>query len=114
MYCSNTCVKASAKPFANCRFGIDAITLGSSIENSGNRPGPPIPNFSLVSALVITAPEFISDPVAGKVSTTPNGIPFSVRILLLKISQGEFPVYNAADDKNFVPSITDPPPTANK
>ena len=53
--------------------------MGAKIKRSniygvltGNNPGPPMTRFSLISALVITAPEFISDPVAGKVKTVPK------------------------------------------
>ena len=63
--------------------GIEVMTCGSKIENTGNKPGPPMVRFSLVSALVITAPEFISEPVAGRVSTVPKGIPFSVLIFFV-------------------------------
>ena len=88
--------------------------MQSSIENTGNNPGPPITNFSFVSFRVITAPEFISEPVAGSVSTVPKGIPFCIAIFLAKISHRFFPLKRAAADKNLVPSITEPPPTANK
>ena len=93
---------------------MERSTFGSNMENSGNNPGPPIANFSFVSVLVITAPEFISDPVAGKVSTVPKGRPFSVLMFFDRMSQGVSPSYNAAADKNLAPSITEPPPTANK
>ena len=114
MYCSKTCVNASASPLAICRSGMDDTTFGSRIEKTGNKPGPPMVSFCLVSARVITAPEFISEPVAGKVSTVPNGIPFCVGILFCKIAQGSSPLYKAADERNLVPSITEPPPTASK
>ena len=65
---------ASVIPFAICRFGKVATTLGSNKENFGKANGPPIVRFSFNSDREITAPEFISDPVAGSVSTVPNGI----------------------------------------
>ena len=41
------------------------------------------------SAFVITAPEFISDPVAGSVSTVPNGIALVItEPRVVRISQG--------------------------
>ena len=62
---------------------MERTTSGSRIENTGKRPGPPIANFSFVSFLVITKPEFISDPVAGKVKTVPKGIPLVINLFFL-------------------------------
>src|SRR5690349_20832140 len=93
---------------------MDFTTSGSRTENTGNNPAPHMLNFSLVSALVITASEFISELVAGNVNTVPEGIPLVVLIRFVRISQGVSPSKTAAADKNLVPSITEPPPTASK
>ena len=105
---------ASVIPLAICFLGIERITSGSKIEKTGKSPGPPIANFCLVALLEITEPEFISEPVAGKVSTEAKGSPFpsSVLIPFCKMSQGS-PSYLAAAERNFTPSITEPPPTAS-
>ena len=82
-------MKASTTPFCNCLFGKEVITVGSTTENFGNKALPPNVNFSCVASMVTTAPEFISEPVAGKVRTVPKGItsePSLKRILFLKIS----------------------------
>ena len=114
MYCSMTWVKASTRPLASWRWGIEATTVGSDMENCGNSPGPPIPRFCPISLRLTTAPLFISEPVAGKVNTVPKGNAFVVRIPFARMSQGSSPSKSAAEARNFVPSITEPPPTASK
>src|SRR5690554_8200963 len=73
MYCSKVCIEASTIPLAICFFGSVLTTVGSKKENFGNPCGPPIVLFSFSLLFEITAPEFISEPVAGKVNTVPKG-----------------------------------------
>ncbi len=82
-------MKASTTPFCNCLFGNEVITVGSTTEKTGNKALPPKVNFSCVASIVTTAPEFISEPVAGNVKTVPNGITLETslnKIRFLKIS----------------------------
>jgi len=109
-------VYASTTPFCNCLFGKEAITVGSQIENFGNKADPPKSNFSCVASIVTTEPEFISLPVAGKVKTVPNGstLETSLKIILFWRMSIGFPSKSDAADINFTPSITLPPPTARR
>jgi len=66
-------MKASTIPLAICLFGKVATTEGSQKENFGKKSGPPIARFSFNSSRLITAPEFASEPVAGKVRIVPKG-----------------------------------------
>ena len=47
-----------------------------------------ISSFSWVSSLLMTAPEFISEPVAQMVKTTATGRAFFTRLLFKTRSQG--------------------------
>ncbi len=86
-------------------------TSGFNRLNLGNTRGEPHPNFSFVSQFVITLPEFISEPVADKVNTVPKGTASCTCALRVTISHAS-PSYLLAAAINFVPSMTDPPPTA--
>ena len=63
---------------------------------------------------VTTEPLFISEPVAGSVSTEPKG---KACVMLLprfsRMAQGS-PANSAAAATNLVPSMTEPPPTASR
>ncbi len=58
-------------PFATCMGGSVNVSVGSRIENLGNDSGLKTGNFPPL--WLITPPEFISDPVAGRVTTVPMG-----------------------------------------
>ena len=66
---------------ANCRFGREYVTVGSMTENRGNTSGQWKASFSLVDSRVMTAPQFISEPVAAIVSTEAKGTPQAARPL---------------------------------
>ena len=107
-------MNASTTPFCNCLFGKEVMTVGSTIENTGNNALPPKVSFSCVASIVTTAPEFISEPVAGKVKTVPKGITLETslnKIRFFKISASS-PSKLTAAEINFTPSMTLPPPTA--
>ena len=61
----------------------------------------------------MTAPLFISEPVAGSVSTVAKGTVPAAGLPVSTISQAS-PSYNKPAEISLVPSMTDPPPTANK
>ena len=113
MYCSSVCTNASTMPLLTCRAGSEKVVSGSSTEKRGYISGFPNASFSLVAHLVTTEKEFISDPVAGSVSTHPSGIPDFTGAPLLTMSHGS-PANGAATAMNFVPSSVDPPPTASR
>src|SRR4051794_26119200 len=83
------------------------------MENLGKVNGLPHPYFSFVSQLVITDPEFISEPVAANVSTVPNGNA-SLTAAFFTTKSHASPSYFAPAAINLVQSITLPPPTANR
>jgi hypothetical protein len=62
----------------------------------------------------MTASPSISEPVPDNVSIVPKGMAVVTGNCLINISHGSPLLNNAAADTNFVPSITDPPPTASK
>jgi hypothetical protein len=61
----------------------------------------------------MTLPLFISEPVAGSVNTLPNGIASRTSACFSRMSHGSPPNFSAAAI-NFVPSMTEPPPTASR
>jgi hypothetical protein len=61
----------------------------------------------------MTLPLFISEPVAGSVSTLPNGTVSRTGACLARMSHGSPSKFIAAA-MNFIPSITEPPPTASR
>ena len=70
--------------------------------------------MALNSLRVITAPLFISEPVAGRVSTEPNGtVAPTLRPRSSSSCQGS-PWKGIAAATNLVPSTTEPPPTASR
>ena len=66
-----TWMKASTTPLATWVSGRVNVSVGSRMENFGNVSGLMTEYFECW--YVTTAPMFISEPVAGRVSTTPNG-----------------------------------------
>ena len=71
-------------------------------------------SLAWVALRVTTEPLFISEPVAGRVSTVPKGSACSITLPpLVAISQGS-PSKRAAAATNLVPSMTEPPPTASR
>ncbi len=60
----------------------------------------------------MTAPLFISEPVAGRVRTVPKGRAAFTGALRVTRSQGSSPAKGTAAAMNLVPSMTEPPPTA--
>ena len=72
-------------------------------------------NGTRVTLRVITAPPFISEPVAGRVKTVPSGIAvWTLAPPSCKMSHGSLPTQQAAAAMNLLPSITEPPPTASR
>jgi hypothetical protein len=67
------CTKASTTPLAVWRTGRLNKVLGSSTAKRGKTFSEPKKSLSPVSRRLMTAPEFISEPVAASVSTTPSG-----------------------------------------
>ena len=113
MYCSSTCANASTTPLAICRAGSENVVSGSSTENRGYTCGLPKASLSSVPRREITANVFISEPVAGSVSTAPSGSAPEIGAPLATMSHGS-PANGAAAAMNFVPSSTEPPPTASR
>ena len=64
---------------------------------------------------VMTPPLFISEPVAGSVSTVPKGSAWvMLRPPFSMMCQASSPSNSAAAAINLTASITEPPPTASK
>ena len=79
----------STAPAAVCLLGKVNRYVGSHIDNLGYKNGVFISSFSQVASLVITAPQFISEPVAHMVSTTAIGKADFTRDLSRTKSHGE-------------------------
>ena len=71
--------------------------------------------FGALARWVMTLPLFISEPVAGSVSTAPNGMArCTLRPNFSRMAQGSSPSNSTAAAMNLVASITEPPPTASR
>ena len=66
-----------------------------------------------MAARLTTEKRFISEPVAGRVSTVPRGTVALTLAREARMSQGS-PRKGMAAAMNFVPSMTEPPPTARR
>ncbi len=111
-YCSATWTKASATPFATWRGGRLRVASGSSTANAGKSAGCPKASLAPWPLWVTTAPQLLSDPVAGRVSTTPRGTAPRIFAAPVTSPQGSSPSWRRAAARNLLPSITEPPPTA--
>ena len=99
---------------AVCSFGKEKVSSGSKIENLGYIRGLPNGSFAFFDALETTASRLTSEPDAGKVTIVARGIAeLQEAPKFSTIRQGS-PSYLAPKAINFVASITEPPPTANK
>ena len=80
--------RISTAPAAVCLEGNVYRYVGSQMDNLGYNRGWLISSFSWVFSLLMTAPEFISEPVAHIVRTTATGSAPATRLLSLTRSQG--------------------------
>src|SRR5450759_5942599 len=101
MYCSLTWMKASTMPFATWRSGSEKVVSGSRIEKTGKVYRLPKANFSRVEAREMTAPEFISEPVAGRVRTEASGKAEVTGAWVARMSHGSAPSYLTAAAMNL-------------
>ncbi len=101
-------------PFVTCRFGSVKVVTGSRTEKRGYTSGLAKASFSWVESREMTAKPFISEPVAGSVITQPSGTAAATSASAPRMSHGSRPLNGIAAAMNFVPSRTEPPPTASR
>ena len=113
-YCSTVWMKVSMTPLATWVGGRVKVRVGSRMENLGKTSGLKI--GYLPAPWLITPPLFISEPVAGRVTTVPSGTAPATGTGLKPCwsRSSQLSPWLAARATNLVPSMTEPPPTASR